>query len=132
MWISRTVDAILRDRQSTIMALAISMARGNQEMLWRKILESLPHSGWILLTMFFVFGGIGYKLVAKKTGRVSTIMNVLAGGQLILGLLITIIGNYFKPGLFGKVPGELSIWLIRALGTLMLFSGLYIIWRNRD
>jgi len=47
--------------------------------------------------------------------------------QIVLGYPITLIGNAFVPGLFGVIPTDVTVWIIRALGALLMIGGIVIL-----
>lgn len=114
----------------TVLAFSVSAIRGYLPLLISTILVGIHYVPWILLTMFFVFLGIGLKLVAKKKHAVSLVLLVLSL-QIVLGFPITAIGNSLVPGLFGVVPASLTIWLIRLSGAGLIIWGVYDLCRRK-
>ena len=99
-------------------------------MLISTILVGIHFIPWITLTMFFVFLGVGLKLVAKKKNAVSLVLVVLSL-QIVLGFPITIVGSWLKPGLFGAVPTSLTVWLVRLVGAGLIILGVYILRKKK-
>jgi len=114
----------------TVLAIVVSGLRGYSGMLLETVASGAKYIPFIALTMFFVFLGIGLKLVAKKSKAVSEVLIVLSI-QMILGYPITVIGNRFKPGLFGEVPSQLWIWGIRLVGAILIIKAIQIL-RKQD
>ncbi len=108
----------------TIMTVTMANLRGCGGMLVDTIISSLPYFAWFVLTMLFVFLGIGLKLTAKKVGIVSVVLMVLSG-QVVLGYIFTLSGNSLIPGLFGDVSAEPSVWIVRAIGAVFLIAGIF-------
>lgn len=114
----------------TGIALVTTMIRGYMEMFVDTMQNLIVYLPWVIATMFFVFLGIGLKLVIKKTNTVSVVLLIMSV-QIVLGYPITLIGDAFVPGLFGTIPTEISVWTIRALGALLMIGGIFIL-RNND
>lgn len=110
----------------TILAIIVSGIRGYLGVLLETVISALKYIPFIALTMFFVFLGIGLKLVAKKFSAVSMVLIVLSA-QIILGYPITLLGNWFSPGLFGEIPTELWIWLIRLVGATLIIWAIQLL-----
>ena len=114
----------------TILAIVVSGIRGYSGILLETVTSALKYIPFIALTMFFVFLGIGLKLVAKKFSAVSMVLIVLSA-QIILGYPITLLGNWFFPGLFGEIPTEPWIWLIRLAGATLIIWAIQLL-RKQD
>ena len=114
----------------TTLAFSVSAIRGHLPLLVSTILVGIHYIPWITLTMFFVFLGVGLKLVAKKKNAVSLVLVVLSL-QIVLGFPITILGSWLVPGLFGVVPTSLTVWLVRLLGAGLIILGVYILRRKK-
>jgi hypothetical protein len=108
----------------TLAALLIAAARGTLPLLWQTITMAVPYTPWFVMTMLFVFLGISLKLTAKKQGAVSVVLMVLSG-QVVLGYVLTLVGNLIVPGLFGQLPGEPAVWLIRIIGGILIVKGIF-------
>jgi len=108
----------------TILALAVSAVRGYLPMLFETITVAISHLPWIILTMFFVFLGIGMKLTLKKANAVSVIL-LLLSAQVIIAYPITLIGEVLAPGIFGGLPHDPAIWVVRAVGAALLILGIF-------
>lgn len=106
----------------TILAIAVSLARGYLSLLLATIQEGMSHLLWVVTTMFFVFVGIGLKLYLKGTQAVSVVLLILSA-QIILAYPITIIGDWLQPGLFGELPNQ-PIWMIRIVGAILIIVGI--------
>ncbi|MEG4518357.1 MULTISPECIES: hypothetical protein [unclassified Microcoleus] len=107
----------------TILAIAVSLARGYLSLLLATIQEGMIHLPWVITTMFFVFFAIGLKLYLKGTQAVSVVLLILSA-QIILAYPITIIGDRLQPGLFGELPNQ-PIWMIRIVGAILIIVGIF-------
>jgi len=108
----------------TIIALAISATRGYTNLLFVTISNAINHIPFIGLTMFFVFLGIGLKLTLKKNNAVSIIL-LISSAQIVLAFPITIVGELVKPGLFGGIPTNPWVWIIRFIGASILIWSIF-------
>lgn len=108
----------------TAAALLIAAARGTLPLLWQTIAKAVPYTPWFIVTMLFVFLGISLKLTAKKKGAVSVVLMVLSG-QVVLGYLLTFVGNQAIPGLFGQLPKDPAIWAVRIIGGTLMVGGIF-------
>lgn len=113
----------------TILAIVVTSIRGYNDMLVTTMQHLMVYLPWVIATMFFVFLGIGLKLVIKKTNAVSVVLLIMSV-QLLLGYPITLIGNAIHPGLFGAIPTDVTVWIIRALGALLMIFGIITLRRN--
>ncbi|MCL4353258.1 hypothetical protein M1615_02170 [Patescibacteria group bacterium] len=113
----------------TILALSLTFFQHTTLSLVILIRSSLKYIPWILFTMLFVFLGVGLKLTAKKQGSVSIVLLALSA-QMILGYPITIIGNIIHPNLFGELPMNTFIWLLRISGMVILTLGIFSLKRS--
>ncbi len=113
----------------TLLLTSIALIRHTQQLLFATILGSLEYSPWFILTMFFVFIGVGLKFAAKKTGAVSIILLILSS-QIIFGLLITIIGHFISPGIFGLTALTPDFLITRVIGVALLICGLLLLSRQ--
>jgi len=109
----------------TILIFTTAVIRGkinelNELLAMRKLFfNALP---WILLTMFFVFFYNALTQKAMKTGAVSKISVVLSS-RVTLGIPIALIGNKVCPGIFGKIPSDPWVWIVRSIGIGLITSG---------
>jgi hypothetical protein len=110
----------------TFLALSVTLARGKTPLLMETLAKAVDYLPWIGVTMFFVFLGVGLKLYAKKDNAISLVLLIISI-QLIISYPITIIGNVIRPGLFGVVPSELGIWIVRMLGGAMMVWGILFV-----
>ena len=107
----------------TTMAIIISLIMNKTSLLISLVVKLFNYSPLFILIMFFVFLGIGFKLTAKKEGVVSIILMIISI-QIIFGYLFTFLGNYLVNGIFGEIPLNPILWLIRILGALILTFGI--------
>lgn len=107
----------------TVLAITVSFLRGYQGLLLKTLSTGVMSVPWITLTMLFVFLGIGMKLVAKKRDAVTVVLIVFSA-QIVLSYPITIAGNWLFPGVFGKLPQDLWVWIIRLVGSGLMIIGI--------
>ncbi|MBI4033130.1 MAG: hypothetical protein HY377_01265 [Candidatus Blackburnbacteria bacterium] len=114
----------------TIAAISIALARG----YWSVLLDTMGgaiSSGstmiWIALTMLCVYLGIGFDVVAKKKEgvAVSYVLILVTSTQVLLGIPITFIGVRIQPEIFGVVPTEPSVWIVRLAGIALVSWGIF-------
>ena len=110
----------------TILAFVTSILRGKLPMLMEAMAHLARYELWIVVTMFFVFLGIGLRLVLKKKYAITVVL-LIVSLQMILGYPITLIGNAIIPGLFGDIPTDPIVWVIRALGALLMIWGIIVL-----
>ena len=110
----------------TILAITVSAIRGMFPLYIQTMVSGIPYGIFIALTMFFVFLGIGLSFVAKKNDAITKVL-IGRSPQIVLGFVFTWIGNWIFPGLFGSIPGNLIVWIVRAIGAILLVWGIYIL-----
>ena len=113
----------------TAIAIVTSLLRGYSDLLVQTIYKSFAYLPWVITLMFFVFLGVGLKLYLKKTQAVSIVLLILSV-QIILGYPITLLGNLFKPGIFGNIPNDINIWAIRLIGSISIVLGIVLFQRS--
>jgi hypothetical protein len=106
----------------TILAFIVSNQRGYLSLLLETIKMGLLNLHWVILTMFFVFLAVGLKLYLKKSQAVSVVLVILAL-KLIFSYPITFIGNWFQQGVFGELPSNPTIWVVRIIGSFLIIWG---------
>lgn len=116
----------------TVAAVVIVSLLGTWSLFW----DTIKHLGslwWlVLITMFFVFLGQGYKQVSKQRGAsVSKILIVMSLASLV-GLPFVVIGNQLMPGIFGNVSTDPLVWGVRVLGGLCLVFGVWKVTKKFD
>lgn len=114
----------------TIATIAVALARGYSSMLLNTVVGAISSGStmiWIALTMLCVYLGIGLKLVAKKKEgvAVSHVFILVLSTQILLGIPITIIGDRIQPEIFGVVPTEPSVWIVRLAGVALVSWGIF-------
>ncbi len=110
----------------TSLAFIVSITRGTLPLLIATLGQATTVLPWIALTMLFVFMGISLKLTAKKKGAISIVLIVMSV-QVILGYVFTFIGNLVQPGLFGQLPSDPVVWLVRIAGGVLIIWGIFCI-----
>lgn len=108
---------------ATILAILVSALRGTLGILVETLVQSLKYIPWIILVMFFVFLGISLKLVAKSRESVSFVM-LLSSVQIVLGFPLTLLGNLIVPGVFGQIPTDITVWVVRIIGAGLMIWGI--------
>jgi drug/metabolite transporter (DMT)-like permease len=106
----------------TILAIFVSALRGYYPLLLETIKIGLTHLAWIILTMFFVFLGMGLQLFLQKTQAISVVLLIFST-QLLFAYPITFLGNALKPGAFGDLPENAAIWFVRVIGAALVIFG---------
>ncbi len=114
----------------TCLMLIIAFSRDKLDLLiaMRKLV--FPTLPWILVTMFFVFFSSVLENKAIKTGAVSKVALIL-NSQIVMGIPLTLMGDVFKPGVFGEIPREPFVWLIRLIGVLLIILGITFLAKKR-
>lgn len=116
----------------TIMAIVVALARNTfielMELLVAIFWLALP---WVLLAMFFVFFSNTLMQKAMKTGAISKVSMVL-NFQIALGVPLTLAANWISPGIFGTISSELSVWIIRSLGAILVVLGVIRLKTSKD
>lgn len=113
----------------TALAYVVTTFRGYTAMWVATMQNLLLYLPWVVLTMFFVFLGIGLKLVLKKTNTISVVLLIMSV-QIILGYPITLLGDSVHPGLFGEIPTDIAVWAIRVIGALLMIVGIIVLRNN--
>jgi hypothetical protein len=108
----------------TALAIAVCILRGKLPLLIQTIESTIGYAPIIVLTMLFVFFGISLKLTAKKNGAISVVLIVMSA-QIVLGYVITFIGNSAQPGLFGQLPSDPVVWIVRIAGGLLITGAIF-------
>ncbi len=113
---------------ATAMSFAIALWYDSVDILIATVLTALTtNTLWfIIATMFFVFVGVGLYLYLKKAVDLTTVL-AISSGQIVVAFLLTVIFNAFKPGIFGELPQQGSIWLVRILGSVLIIAGILLI-----
>ncbi len=114
----------------TILVFVIARGRGKLGELIAIRELFFPALPWILLTMFFVFFYNTLIQRAMKTGAVSKISIVLSL-QITLGIPIALIGNKVRPGIFGEIPSDPWVWIVRSVGIGLITSGIIFLRTKR-
>lgn len=114
----------------TIAVIAVALARGYSGMLLDTATGAISSGStmiWIALAMLCVFLGIGLKLAAKKEEgvAVSYVLILVLSTQILLGIPITIVGDRIQPEIFGVVPTEPSVWIVRVAGMALVGWGVF-------
>jgi len=113
----------------TVLAIVVSGIRGYSATLLETVASGLKYIPFIALTMFFVFLGISLRLVAMKNTAISIVLIVFSV-QIVLGYPITLLGNWFLPGLFGEIPTKPWIWAVRLIGAILIIGAICLLQRQ--
>jgi len=114
----------------TVTVILIAVVRGQTGLLGEvthKAVTTVETMAFVVATMLFVYLAISLRMVAKKTLGVAVSYVFLLGFsvQAILAVPITLAGEVVWPGLFGSVPTDTLVWLVRVAGVLMVCWGIY-------
>lgn len=115
----------------TVFVIAIALTRGTSYEL-TTLLRTIwkPALPWVLLTMLFVFFFNTLLQKAMKTWVLSKISMVVSL-QIALGIPLTLIADHLWPGVFGEIPTDFNVWMLRAVGVLLMILGVIRLWRER-
>lgn len=113
----------------TLIAIFVSVLRGYYPLLLATIKIGLTHLPWIVLTMFFVFLGMGLQLFLQKTQAISVVLLIFST-QLFFAYPITFLGNALRPGAFGTLPENVIIWFVRIIGAALIIFGVSKLYRR--
>lgn len=108
----------------TILAIFVSSLRGYSTLLLETVRTGLAHMPWIILTMFFVFLGMGLQLFLQKTQAISVVLLIFST-QLFFSYPITFAGNVLRPGAFGSLPDAEAVWAVRMVGAVLIVWGVF-------
>ena len=114
----------------TILALGVSIVRGTDYLLFKTLAEGISYLPWIIFTMFFVFLGIGMTNYAKKHISVTDVL-LITSIQIIIAFPITLLGNKIWPGIFGEIPENGWLWMIRMVGATLMVLGILTYWKRK-
>jgi hypothetical protein len=107
----------------TVVAVTTSVMRGQTDNYLLALGSAWDGIGWIMLTMFFVFFGVGLKNAAKKYASVSKVMLYMTL-PIVLALPATLLINQLAPGTFEGVSMDWLTILLRFGGALLIMWGL--------
>jgi len=111
--------------------IMVSVVRGASDellSLLRRI--ALPALPWVLLTMFFVFFFQTLFQRALKTWALSKVSMVVSL-QIALGLPLTLGIDRLWPGVFGNIPRDPMVWVLRFIGAGLMTLGAAFLWREK-
>ncbi|UCE09554.1 MAG: Lrp/AsnC ligand binding domain-containing protein [Candidatus Thorarchaeota archaeon] len=91
---------------------------------WNVMSEYFAPLFWLMagssLTIF-----VSMVLYVRALGKGSmSIVNSLSAVSVLVGIPLTLIGNWIVPGAFGQVSGDTFIWILRVLGILLVLIGI--------
>lgn len=110
----------------TVTAVFVSYARGYESLLFNTVYASLQYEYVIVMTMFFVFIGDGLKEFLKKSNPITVIL-MIASAEVVVAFPLTIIGEMVHSGMFGVVPTNPLVWVVRILGAGLLIWSIFSI-----
>ena len=93
-------------------------------LVWR---PALP---WILFTMLLVFFFSTLLQKAMKVWSLSKISMVVSL-QIVLGIPLTLVADCLWPGIFGDIPTDIYVWILRVIGVILLTSGVIRLWNEK-
>jgi len=109
---------------ATTLMLATAAARGRLNE-WFQMIEtvSLKALGFISITMIlaFLFNSLSQK--AMRTAALSKVSLVL-NSKIAFGVPIALIANWQSPGIFGLLPTDPRVWVIRCIGVMLVIYGI--------
>ena len=116
----------------TIIAVVVASVRGTFGKLMALLASCWrPALPWILLTMFLVFFFSTLLQKAMKTGALSKVSMVL-NLQIVLGIPLTLAVHSLWPGVFGELPSDFYVWVVRLLGVVMIILGIIPLAQERE
>jgi hypothetical protein len=115
----------------TVLAITTTLVRGQMDNYLQALVSTWDGIGWIVLTMFFVFFGMGLKNAAKKYVSVSKVMSYMTI-SIVLALPVTLLVNYLAPGTFEGVSTDWMTMLLRFGGAILIVWGIVKFWSNKD
>lgn len=107
----------------TVIMLLIAFARGKIDELIEMRYVFIPALPWILLTMFLVFFSLSLRQKAMENNTAVSKINLVLNFKTALGIPIALCINAVYPGIFGNLPLDLYVWVIRALGVSLIIWG---------
>lgn len=116
----------------TIFVTTIALARGtliSLVTLLRAIWK--PALPWVLLTMLFVFFFNTLFQKALKTGAISKV-SMVVNLQTVLGVPLTLLANSLWPGIFGELPSDTTVWIVRLVGMVLIVWGIIRLRAERE
>lgn len=84
----------------------------------------------IALSMFFVYLAQVLVLRARKDGPISEI-RMLTSVRVLLGIPLTLLVSSVVPGAFGALPSDPGVWVVRAIGALLVLIGVVMLCRKK-
>lgn len=110
----------------TVLAVSIALLMGELNTLimgWEGLLR---YEWWIAATMVIVWLSVGLKITAKKVALVSSVM-IIRSLEIIIAYPITLLGHSFRPNVFGELPTDRGIWLLRLLGAACIIIAIMLV-----
>jgi len=91
----------------------------------KSMVTNIPY--WVVLTMIFVFMGMGWKQVAKKPKFKLSITEVVMISSFsgFVSAVYTAVVNWVWPETFPEAPLSLGHWIVRFIGIGILVLGMY-------
>lgn len=116
---------------ATILMIVVAFLRGTSDELWQMKDIFLPTLPWILLTMFFVFLSNVLCQKAMQKGVVSKVF-LVTNSKIAIGVPIALLGDAIYPGVFGQLPTEPIVWIVRFAGVVLTAIGVMQLLKERD
>lgn len=90
---------------------------------WEPIINSLNSLVYIIIgSSVTIFLSVVMYVRALGMGRMA-VVNSLSAISVVLGIPITLIGNFIFPGAFGAIAEGSFIWVLKLFGVLLVLSG---------
>jgi hypothetical protein len=107
----------------TVLALFVSFFTGHLKLLYLTVQGGIIHLHWVVMTMFFVFLGMGLSFYMRKAKPLSMVL-LITSTQILFTYPITILGSWIQPKIFGDIFISPMIWLIRGIGLTLIILGI--------
>jgi uncharacterized membrane protein len=90
---------------------------------WTQLLTSFLPLFWFMVgSSVATFLSLVFYVRALGRGSMS-VVNSLSAISVVLGIPLTLIGNFFLPGAFGGLSGDVFLWMIRIFGVILVMIG---------
>lgn len=112
---------------STVIMISIECMRGFAGQFFELfVVVGSSILAWIFmsLTGLCVFFCFVYVNKAIQIGAVSKVC-VVTSAEIIFGIPVILVVNYFWPGSLGEIPASVSVWICRCVGAVVIGVGIY-------
>ncbi|RDE17269.1 MAG: hypothetical protein C4K49_03635 [Candidatus Thorarchaeota archaeon] len=92
---------------------------------WAEMVQTFVPLLWMMvgssLTAFF-----SLVMYVRALGRGSmAVVNSLSSISVVLGIPVTLIGNFFLPGGFGSITSDTFLWTLKVFGVILVMIGVF-------